>query len=121
VLEKLRADPNSGVKRVLAGEAIKASGGWPDASFILALKPGYAMGGAWSGRLVTPNVGDNGTHGWLPDAPEMRAAFFIVGHGIAKGRNLGSVDMRQLAPTFAKILDVKLPSATQRSLDLTEE
>jgi predicted AlkP superfamily pyrophosphatase or phosphodiesterase len=118
VLEKLRADPNSGVSRIFEGEAIKASGSWPDASFILALKPGYAMGGAWSGRLVTRNDAGNGTHGWLPEEPEMRAAFFITGAGVAKGRNLGRIDMRQIAPTFARILDVKLPTATRPPLDV---
>jgi predicted AlkP superfamily pyrophosphatase or phosphodiesterase len=118
VLEKLRADPSSGVSKILEGAALKASGGWPEASFILALKPGYAMGGAWSGPLVSPNDAGNGTHGWLPGEPEMRASFLIVGHGIAKGRNLGSIDMRQIAPTFAKILDVELPAAKQAPLDL---
>ncbi len=64
---------------------VEASGGWPDASFILALKPGYAMGGAWSGPLlVTPNDAGNGTHGWLPGEPDMRASFLIAGNGIAK-------------------------------------
>ena len=118
VLEKLRADPKSGVSKILEGGAIKAAGGWPDASFILALKPGYAMGGAWSGRLVEPEAAGSGTHGWLPDEPDMRAAFFITGNGIAKGRNLGSIDMRQIAPTFARILNVELPTATQPPLDL---
>jgi hypothetical protein len=48
----------------------------------------------------------------------MRASFLIVGNGIAKGRNLGSIDMRRIAPTFAKILDVKLPAATHPALDV---
>jgi len=118
VLEKLRANPNSGVSKILEGNAIKAAGGWPDASFILALKPGYAMGGAWSGPLVTRNEAGSGTHGWLPEEPEMRASFFITGAGIAKGRNLGSIDMRQIAPTFARILEVPLPSATRPPLQV---
>lgn len=118
VLEKLRADPSSGVSKILEGATLKASGGWPDASFILALKPGYAIGGAWTGPLVTPNDAGNGTHGWMPGEPDMRAAFLIVGNGIAKGRNLGSIDMRQTAPTFARILDVELPAAIQPPLDL---
>jgi predicted AlkP superfamily pyrophosphatase or phosphodiesterase len=116
VLERLRADPNSGVSKILEGDALEASGGWPDASFILVLRPGYAMGGAWSGPLVTPNHAGNGTHGWSPGEPDMHASFFITGAGIAKGRNLGTIDMRQLAPTFAKILDVELPTARQAPL-----
>jgi predicted AlkP superfamily pyrophosphatase or phosphodiesterase len=116
VLEKLRADPNSGVSKILEGDSLEAAGGWPDASFILALKPGYAMGGAWSGPLVVPNREGNATHGWLPDEPDMHAAFFIAGRGIEKARNLGTIDMRRIAPTFAKILDVELPAARQPPL-----
>jgi predicted AlkP superfamily pyrophosphatase or phosphodiesterase len=118
VLEKLRADPNSGVSKILEGDALAASGGWPDASFVIALKPGYAMGGAWSGPLVVPNRDGGGTHGWLPDEPEMRAAFLITGKGIAKGRDLGSIDMLRIAPTFARILNVELPTAIEGPLDV---
>jgi predicted AlkP superfamily pyrophosphatase or phosphodiesterase len=118
VLEKLRADPASGVSKILEGEAIAASGGGPDASFIIALKAGYAMGGAWSGPLVVPNPDGGGTHGWLPDEPQMRAAFFIAGKGIAQGRDLGSIDMLRIAPTFARILNVELPTAIEAPLDV---
>jgi predicted AlkP superfamily pyrophosphatase or phosphodiesterase len=118
VLEELRADPNNGVSKILEGSALEASGGWPDASFVLALKPGYAMGGAESGPLVTRAEGSGGTHGWLPDEPDMYAAFLISGDSIAKGRDLGMIDMRQIAPTFARILGVTLPAAKQPPVDV---
>jgi hypothetical protein len=41
----------------------------------------------------------------------MRASFFAVGAGIAHHRDLGVVDMRQIAPTIAKILHVAMPTA----------
>ncbi len=44
---RIRAAASS---KILEGDSLKAAGGWPDASFILALKPGYGMGGAWSGE-----------------------------------------------------------------------
>jgi len=59
-----------------------------------------------------------GTHGYLPSYPEMRASFFIMGKGIAKGRDLGVIDMRQIAPTVANILGVSLPSAKQAPLSV---
>ena len=46
-----------------------------------------------------------GTHGYWPDRPEMHAAFFVKGRNIAR-RELGVIDMRQIAPTFAAILGV---------------
>jgi predicted AlkP superfamily pyrophosphatase or phosphodiesterase len=111
LLEHLRADPGNGISAILDRNEIQASGGWPTASFILAMKPGYAVGGGWTGDLVTEEKNAGGTHGWLPQEPDMHASFLITGEGIAKDKNLGTIDMRQIAPTFAKILGVKLPSA----------
>jgi predicted AlkP superfamily pyrophosphatase or phosphodiesterase len=59
-------------------------------------------------------------HGYLPDRPEMRAAFFIMGAGITRGKQLGVIDMRQIAPTLAAILGVPLPAATQPKLAVSE-
>jgi len=46
----------------------------------------------------------------------MRAAFFIAGPGIAPHRDLGLIDMRQIAPTVAQLLGVRLPAAAQPAL-----
>lgn len=60
-------------------------------------------------------------HGYMPDRPEMRASFFIMGTGIAPGKQLGVIDMRQIAPTLAAILGVELPSAKQAKLGVTNQ
>jgi predicted AlkP superfamily pyrophosphatase or phosphodiesterase len=52
-----------------------------------------------------------GMHGYVPERGEMRSSFFIVGPQIAKGRSLGEIDMRQIAPTLANILHVRLDKA----------
>jgi hypothetical protein len=41
----------------------------------------------------------------------MRSAFFIVGPHIAKAKSVGEIDMRQIAPTIASILRVRLGGA----------
>jgi len=43
----------------------------------------------------------------------MRSSFFVLGEGVAHGRNLGTIDMGQIAPTVAGILGVSLPTAKQ--------
>jgi hypothetical protein len=48
----------------------------------------------------------------------MRASFFIMGKGIAEGRDLGVIDMRQIAPTLASVLGVNLPSAKAEKLPI---
>jgi hypothetical protein len=55
--------------------------------------------------------GARGSHGFSPEYPEMRSSFFAAGAGIARHRDLGVVDMRQIAPTVAKILGVPMQTA----------
>ena len=48
----------------------------------------------------------------------MHSSFFVLGEGVAHGRNLGTIDMRQIAPTVASILGVTMPSAKQPVLHI---
>ncbi|HEX2760316.1 MAG TPA: hypothetical protein VHM27_07370, partial [Rhizomicrobium sp.] len=57
-----------------------------------------------------------GTHGYFPTHPEMRATFILSGPSVAKRGSLGEVDMRDIAPTLAKILEVSLPDADGKPL-----
>jgi hypothetical protein len=52
----------------------------------------------------------------LPDVPELRAAFFVVGPGIAAGRDLGLMDMRDVAPTLAKEAGLVLKGAEGKAV-----
>ena len=111
MLMKLAADPGNGIKEVLDREAIKKRGAFPDAAFLVVFQPGYYAGNALTGNLITPIAGPRGSHGFSPEFPEMRASFFAVGAGIAHHRDLGVVDMRQIAPTVAGMLHVAMPTA----------
>jgi predicted AlkP superfamily pyrophosphatase or phosphodiesterase len=111
LLHQLAADENNGIAAVLERNAIKKTGGFPDAAFLVVLKSGYLTGAANSGSLVVPITGNRGSHGFSPEYPEMRASFFIAGAGIAHHRDLGVIDMRQIAPTVAKILHLSMLAA----------
>lgn len=111
LLDKLAADPGSGVAQVLDHEEIVQRGAFPGAAFLVVFKPGYYFGTDTSGALVTPIPGHRGSHGFSPEYPEMRASFFAIGQGIARHRDLGVIDMRQIAPTVARVLKVSLPAA----------
>jgi hypothetical protein len=54
-----------------------------------------------------------GTHGYLPDHPELQSSFFAIGAGIPTHCDLGTIDMRQIAPTVASWMGVRLADATQ--------
>jgi hypothetical protein len=107
--------PAWGIDEILDAQAMQQRGGFPGASFVISMKPGYYTGGNFSGDAVTDFAGHGG-HGFAPHHPEMRAALFIAGRGIARHRDLGQIDMRQVAPTVAALLGVKLWSATAPAL-----
>ena len=118
LLSKLAADPNNGIEAVLDQEQVAALGGVPQASFVVTLKPGYTSGASLAGALVGPSP-VKGTHGYNPQTtPEMHASFFAIGPGIHSGKNLGTIDMRRIAPTVANLLQISLPTADQPALDL---
>jgi predicted AlkP superfamily pyrophosphatase or phosphodiesterase len=116
LLQTLKADPSNGIAEVLERDAIRQRGAFPDASFLIVMKLGYYALADATSPLLSDVPGAQGSHGFSPEYPEMRAAFFIAGSGIAHGRDLGLIDMRQIAPTVAQLLGVRLRSASQSPL-----
>jgi predicted AlkP superfamily pyrophosphatase or phosphodiesterase len=114
-LRQLEADPAAPIDRIVEGPALQASGGFPSAALLVGLKPGFRTGAAVSGALVTPVTSPGGTHGYLPGPRDMESSFYIVGEGIPAARNLGAIDMRDVAPTIAARLGVPLPRAKGRN------
>jgi predicted AlkP superfamily pyrophosphatase or phosphodiesterase len=115
LLAKLSADPANGIDRALEAEELHSRGGYPNASFFVSLKPGWRTGSAMAGPIVT-KVKPGGTHGELPDLPDLRSAFFLAGPGVPAGKDLGVIDMRDIAPTLANEAGLRLPSAEGKAL-----
>ena len=118
LLHKLAADPKNGIAAVLDRAEMRRRGGFPDAAFVAVFQSGYYAGDEERGTLVTPIAGSKGGHGFSPEFPEMRSSFFLAGPGIAAHRDLGQIDMLQIAPTVAAILNVPLPTATATPLHI---
>lgn len=118
LLDKLAADPRAHIAQVISGPAIVSAGGNPRAAFYVNLRLGaVAMPFMGAGLpLVLPSGPYKGMHGYFPAAPEMRSTFLIMGPGIAKGRDLGEIDMRAIAPTLAKVMGTTLPTAEKPAL-----
>ena len=115
VLQHFAADPANGVLRLLEKEEISRMGGYPDAAFVLAAKPGFSFSKRVEGPPLIKRIA-GGEHGYLAELHDMDAAFFIVGKGVSPGKNLGIIDMRDIAPTLAALLKVSLPQAEGRNL-----
>lgn len=106
LLQRLQADTAYGIDRVLDRDAIRARGGWGGAESMIVFKHGY----------VASTKHYRGMHGYWPDDPAMYATLIMAGPHVPLKGSLGIVDMRDIAPTVAKILGVRLPTATGRPL-----
>jgi predicted AlkP superfamily pyrophosphatase or phosphodiesterase len=117
LLKKLASDPANGILRIVPKEELRSRGGFNDAEWLVALRPGTVIGENLSGPLLTPAT-VKGMHGYWPDLPEMNSAFFIAGPGVRAGKAVGTIDMRSIAPTLGQFLGVKLPAAEKPALSL---
>jgi predicted AlkP superfamily pyrophosphatase or phosphodiesterase len=119
LLAGMKADPKYRIAAVADAREMARLGANPDASFYVDFAPNAYAGGFKGGDvpIITPS-GSKGTHGYFPDAPFMRSTFMIMGKGVARGRNLGDIDMRAIAPTLAKVMGVALPDAEVPALAL---
>lgn len=83
----------------------------------LAAKSGYYFSDSFSGEeVVVARSAVGGTHGYLPDQPDMLAMCVIWGPDIRPGTQLGKIETRDIAPTIARILGVEMPTAEGRAL-----
>jgi predicted AlkP superfamily pyrophosphatase or phosphodiesterase len=118
LLQSLKADAANGIAEIMERDAVRARGGFPDAAFLVLMKPGYYLAADPASDGLTTIEAPHGSHGFSPDYPQMRSSFFVAGAGIARNRDLGLIDMRQIAPTVAQLLAIHLPSAKQPALPI---
>jgi hypothetical protein len=115
ILQQLASDPNTGIARVLEKAEILGLGGFPEATFVVGMKRDYKVVGSLEGPINRPSSA-GGSHGFLAENTAMDSTFMIFGSGVPRGKNLGKIDMRDIAPTLASRLGLELPSADGRNL-----
>ena len=84
------------------------------------MRAGHMLSATLQPSIVSV-VSARGAHGHAPTLPEVAATFIIAGEGIARGRRLGVIDMRSIAPTLARVMGVPFPSAESRPQDILTE
>lgn len=83
----------------------------------LAANDGFSfIDGRDGDEVVVTRATPNGTHGYLPDQPDMLGTLVISGHGVKPGTNLGKVSNMDVAPTMARLLGVEMPTADGKVL-----
>ncbi|MGQ5702317.1 alkaline phosphatase family protein [Sandaracinobacteroides sp. A072] len=120
-LGKLARRPEAGIARIYSTEELKGRGLSDQAHYVIALKEGHHMGNNMEGDLRIPFKG--GAHGAFTEAgvrPDMHGVFIIAGKGVPAGRDLGIMDIRQVAPTVAGYLGLALPQAEKPAIHWSE-
>lgn len=85
---------------------------------ILYPKNGYSFSAAAAGDLVAgPSINYGGSHGYFNGDRDLDGIFVASGAGIKKGARLERVRNLDVAPTIARLLDLKLPPPDGRVLE----
>lgn len=78
----------------------------------LAAESGYSFTDSDAGdEVLVARETPGGTHGYLPDQPDMWGTLVISGYGVRTGEDLGQVPNINVAPTIARLLGVEMPTA----------
>ena len=114
-MERLKADPESGIMEVMDSEGAKKRGGFPEAAYVLISDKGYEIRDDVDGEYCRTRLTQKAQHGYNEEFPEMRASFMLTGKGIVPG-SLEQVCLIDVAPTLADIMGVELPEAEGRNV-----
>ena len=78
----------------------------PDAEWILDAADGFCFSDRFDGPTVGAASAGHGTHGHLPSRVGLEASFIAAGQDVAPGKNLGRIQLTDVAPTLARLLGV---------------
>lgn len=107
ILADLPADQKKYI-RIIERARMDAVGGNPEVGFALSAENGASFGNAKTGDAIKPGKG--GTHGYYPDFYNIRTGFIAHGPGIKKGAVIPIMNLRDIAPTVAKLLGLDMPA-----------
>jgi predicted AlkP superfamily pyrophosphatase or phosphodiesterase len=86
-------------------------------ALMLTAKEGYAFtADSAEPAVVDAPPGSLGSHGYVASDPDLQALFIASGRGIKPGVTLDAVSNLNLAPTIARLLDLRMPDAKERVL-----
>jgi len=109
LFEEWARRPDSPLLRVLDASELEPMGAAPMAAFFLEAADFCALGGEYRGDALRPaRPTYRGTHGYLPDRPQMFASLILWGRGVRRGARAPVVKMTDIAPTLATLLGVDL-------------
>src|SRR5699024_10420047 len=81
----------------------------PAVPLALTAEQGVGFSSSRSGSTVRPASG--GTHGYLPEFPEIQTGFVGYGAGFKQDVIIPVMDLEDVAPIITRLLGIKLKSA----------
>ena len=118
IFSKLAAAPDSPIRKVVSRRDLGRMAAVPEATLMLEAAPGIAFDHALTGpELRDSGTTYQGTHGYLPTNPEMRASLIVYGAGARSGAKISQARMIDVAPTAARLLRLSLPQAEGKPID----
>jgi len=113
VLERAASDEQYGIEGVFASESYPALCGQHGITAVIEARKGYYFDEAVEEPTVqgttTPQQ-QYATHGYSPDKPDYTCLFIAVGSNVTARGALGTIEMVDIAPTMARLLDLPFPS-----------
>jgi predicted AlkP superfamily pyrophosphatase or phosphodiesterase len=104
--------PGRPIRAVWPRDTIAGLGGDPRALWALDLNEGFYARGGYAGPLLSPRTGAagglGGGHGHDPRRPELHAFFLAAGAGIRPGTELPLSGQVDIAPTVARLLQLRM-------------
>ena len=111
--------------RLIDRDELEKLGAFPDAAWMVEPDPSYAVAKdlgteSAAGKSLTRALpSPKGEHGYLPSNPRMLSGFIAVGKCAQPGRNLGLIQVTDVAATIASELGVPWPTSAGKSIPLT--
>jgi predicted AlkP superfamily pyrophosphatase or phosphodiesterase len=102
------SDEEKQLFRIIDRKQLDAIGGNPEVAFALSGEHGASFGNLITGEAVKPGKG--GTHGYFPDFQQIRTGFIAYGPGIKQGGVIPEMNLRDITPVIAKLLNLSLPT-----------
>jgi predicted AlkP superfamily pyrophosphatase or phosphodiesterase len=94
--------------RIIDRRQLDKVGGNPEVAFALSGEDGTTFGNTVTGEPI--RNGKGGAHGFFPDFQEIRTGFVAAGPGIKKGSEIKEMNLRDIAPLIAKLLNIPFPT-----------
>ncbi len=111
ILDELQKDKNSGVLEILDNNNCRKRGSFPEADFVIVSKEGFEIRDNYTGPYIRENITQKAQHGYSENFEKMNASFLVHGKGIGKDKDIGKINLIDIAPTLSEIMGFNLDTA----------